>query len=59
MLRSISNLSETFQQIKAIPVKSPMNIVYRSGYEEVDRILNELGLDQPNRILIGALLKQS
>ena len=56
---TIERISETLQQIKAIPVKSPINIVYRSGSEEADRILNKLELDQPDRILVGALPKQS
>ena len=34
------------------------SIVYRSGAEEADKILYELGLDQPDRILVGALQKQ-
>ena len=51
--------AETLQQIKAIPVKSPMSMVYRSGSVEADKILKELGLEQPDRILVGALPKQS
>ena len=56
---TIERISEILQQIKAIPVKSPMSIVYRSRSEEAERILNELGVDQPDRILVGALPKQS
>ena len=36
-----------------------MSIVYRSRSEEAERILNELGVDQPDRILVGAIPKQS
>jgi transposase len=43
--------------IKAIPVKSPLNIVYRSESVEAERILNEMRIKQPDRILVGALPK--
>ena len=49
--------AEILCEIKAIPVKSPMNIVYRSESVEAERILNEMGIKQPDRILVGALLK--
>ena len=56
---TIETILEILHQIKAITVKSPMSIVYRYEAEERDKILNELGLDQSNRILVGALPKQS
>ena len=43
--------------LKAIPVKSPMNIVYRSESEEAVKILDKIGIKPPNRILVGALPK--
>ena len=41
--------------IKAIPVKSPMRIVYGSELDEAVKILNEMGIKPPDRILVGAL----
>ncbi|MHB8360043.1 MAG: hypothetical protein ACYDCP_11200 [Thermoplasmataceae archaeon] len=49
--------AEILCEIKAIPVKSPLNIVYRSESVEAERILNETGIKQPDRILVGALPK--
>ena len=49
--------AEILCKIKAIPVKSPLNIVYRSESVEAERILNEMGIKQPDRILVGALPK--
>ncbi|MHB1811667.1 MAG: hypothetical protein ACYCPR_04555 [Thermoplasmataceae archaeon] len=45
--------------IKAIPVTSPMSIAYCSGSGEAVRVLNDLGMKQPDRILVGALPKSS
>ena len=49
--------AEILCEKKAIPVKSPLNIVYRSESVEPERILNETGIKQPDRILVGALPK--
>ena len=49
--------AEILCEIKAIPVKSPLNIVYRSESVEAERILNEMEIKQPDRILVGALPK--
>jgi len=39
-------------EIKAIPVRSSLGIVYRSESEEAFRILNEMGIKPPDRILV-------
>ena len=49
--------AEILYEINVIPVKSPLNIVYRSESVEPERILNETGIKQPDRILVGALPK--
>ena len=36
-------------------MKTPINMIYRSGSEEAARILNEMGIKPPDRILVGAL----
>ena len=41
--------------IKDIPVKSPMSTVYGSQSDEAVRILKEMGIKPPNRILVVAL----
>jgi hypothetical protein len=41
--------------IRAIPVKSPMRIVYGSESDEAGRIINEIWIKLPDRILIWAL----
>ena len=56
---SIERTVEILQQIEAIPVKSPIGILYRSESEEAVSILNEMGLKLPDRILVGALPKHS
>ena len=40
-------------------VKSPMRIVYGSKSDEAVRILNEMGIKPPDRILVGALPESS
>ena len=40
-------------------VKSPMRIVYRSESDEAVKILNEMGIKPPDRILVGALPEMS
>jgi hypothetical protein len=54
---TVERTAEILCEIKAIPVKSPLNIVYRSESVEAERILNEMGIKQPDRILVGALPK--
>lgn len=53
--QTIERAAEILCEIKAIPVKSPMNVVYRSESEEAVKILNEMGIKPPDRILVGAL----
>ncbi len=38
---TIETISEILHQINAIPMKSQISTVYRSGTEEADKILNE------------------
>ena len=52
---TVERAAEILWGIKAIPVKSPMRIVYGSESDEADRILNEMGIKPPDRILVGAL----
>ncbi|MHB1469876.1 MAG: hypothetical protein ACYCSA_02625 [Thermoplasmataceae archaeon] len=54
---TVERTAEILCEINAIPVKSPLNIVYRSDSVEGERILNETGIKQPDRILVGALPK--
>ncbi len=54
---TVERTAEILCEIKAIPVKSPLNIVYRSESVEAERILNEMEIKQPDRILVGALPK--
>ena len=54
---TIERTAEILCEIKAIPVKSPVNMVYRSESDEAAGILNELGIKTPERILVGALPK--
>ncbi|MHB8359672.1 MAG: hypothetical protein ACYDCP_09270 [Thermoplasmataceae archaeon] len=42
---------------RPFPLNHPLNIVYRSESVEPERILNETGIKQPDRILVGALPK--
>ncbi|MHB8358499.1 MAG: hypothetical protein ACYDCP_03225 [Thermoplasmataceae archaeon] len=42
---------------KLLPIKSPLNIVYRSESVEAERTLNEMRIKQSYRILVGALPK--
>ena len=56
---TIERTAEILCELKAIPVKSPMNMVYRSESDEAAGILNELGIKPPERILVGALPKSS
>ena len=52
---TVERTAEILWGIKAIPVKSPMRIVYGSQSDEAVRILNEMGIKPPDRILVGAL----
>ena len=52
---TVERAAEILWGIKAIPVKSPMRIVYGSESDEAARILNEMGIKPPDRILVGAL----
>ena len=52
---TIERTAEILGKIKAIPIKSPIGIVYRSESDEAVRILNELKIKPPDRILVGAL----
>ena len=45
--------------IKAIPVKTPMRKVYGSKSDEAVKLLNEMGITPPDRILVGALPNSS
>ena len=52
---TVERTAEILWGIKAIPIKAPMNLIYRSESEEAARILNEMGIKPPDRILVGAL----
>ncbi len=52
---TIKRTAEILDEIKAIPVKSPTDIVYRSDSDEALKILSELKIKEPDRILVGAL----
>ncbi|MGC8497488.1 MAG: hypothetical protein ACP5NL_05785, partial [Thermoplasmata archaeon] len=52
---TIKRTAEILDEIKAIPVKSPTDIVYRSDSDEALKILSELKIKVPDRILVGAL----
>jgi transposase len=52
---SMERAAEILLGIKAIPVKSPMRMVYGSQSDEAVKILNEIGIKPPDRILVGAL----
>ena len=54
---SIESIAEILSGIKAIPVKSPLRIVYCNGSAETISLLNRMGIKQPDHILIGALPK--
>lgn len=54
---TVERTAEILWGIKTIPVRSPMNIVYRSGSDEAVRILNEMRIKPPDRVLVGALPK--
>ena len=41
---SVERSAGIFWEIKAIPMKTPMNMIYRSESEEAARILNEMGI---------------
>ena len=56
---TVERTAEILWGIKAIPVKSPMRIVYRSESDEAVKILNEMGIKPPDRILVGALPEMS
>ena len=54
---TVERTAEISGGIKAIPVKSPLNIIYNSESVEAERILNEMGIKQADTILVGALPK--
>ena len=54
-LLTVERAVEILWGIKAIPVKSPMRIVYGSESDDAFKILNEMGIKPPDRILVGAL----
>ena len=54
---TVKRTAEIPSGIKAIPVKSPINIIYNSESVEAEKILDEMGIKQPDRILVGALPK--
>ena len=56
---TVERTAEILWGIKAIPIKAPMNLIYRSESEEAARILNEMGIKPPDRILVGALPETS
>ena len=56
---TVERTAEILWGIKAIPIKAPMNLIYRSESEEAARILNEMGIKPPDRILVGALPESS
>ena len=51
---TVERTAEILCEIKASHIKSPLNIMYRSESVEAERILNETGIKQPDRILVGA-----
>ena len=55
---SIERTAEILATIRAIPVMSPMNMVYCSGSAETTDLLNKLKIKPPDRILVGALPKR-
>ena len=55
---SIERAAEILSRIKAIPVRSPMNMVYCSGTAETTELLDKLKIKHPDRILTGALPKR-
>ncbi len=54
---SIERITEILSGIKAIPVRSPMRIVYCSGSPGTISLLNSMGIEQSDQILTGALPK--
>ena len=54
---TVERTAEILCEIMAIPVKLPLNIVYRSESVEAERILNEIEIEEPDRRLVGALPK--
>ena len=48
---TVERTAEILWGIKAIPIKAPMNLIYRSESEEAARILNEMGIKPPDRYL--------
>ena len=52
---SIERTAEILTGIRAIPVRSPMNMVYCSGFVETTDLLNKLKIKPPDQIPIGAL----
>ncbi len=55
---TVERTAEILENIRAIPVKSPMNMVYCSGSEEASSLLNRMKINPPDRILVGALPKE-
>ncbi|MHB1902236.1 MAG: hypothetical protein ACYCSO_09265 [Cuniculiplasma sp.] len=54
---TVERTAEIPSRIKAILVKSPLNIIYNSESVEAERILNEMGIKQADTIRVGALPK--
>ena len=52
---TVERTAEILWGIKAILVKSPMKIVYGSESDEAVKILNEMWIKPPERILVGTL----
>ena len=55
MIYTARKIMEDTDKVKAIYVKSHMNIVYRSESNEAAGILNEMEIKPSDRILAGAL----
>ncbi len=56
---TVETAAEISWGIKAIPVKTPMRKVYGSKSDEAVKLLNEMGITPPDRILVGALPNSS
>lgn len=54
---TIRNTAEILEDIRAVPVKSPMSMVYCSSSKKAEDLLAMMNIPPPNHILIGALPK--
>ncbi len=54
---TVERTVEILANIKAIPVKSSVNMVYCSGSKETTYLLNRMRINPPDRVLTGALPK--